>query len=172
VPEEVAAVYRSTFLPLAGVPSRPSAPNLLTNALLAGRLDDFAGRLGDIITAALSHHDTARFPGKPVESIYHAFILGLFLHLAPTHEVVSNREAGYGRADVLIYPKVPGQPGVVLELKVVDTDRGETPEAAIASALDQLATQDYAASLRARGAQPIHEIAIAFHGKRCWSDKR
>jgi hypothetical protein len=120
----------------------------------------------------LSHHDVARFPGQRIESIYHAFILGLFLHLAPTHEVVSNREAGYGRADVLIYPKVPGQPGVVLELKVVDTDRGETPEAAIASALDQLATQDYAASLRARGAQPIHEIAIAFHGKRCWSGKR
>jgi hypothetical protein len=169
---EVAAVFRATFLPLAGVSNRPSAPSLLTTFLLSGRVADFAGKLSEIITAALSYHDTARFAGQPVESVYHAFILGLFLHLAPTHEVVSNREAGHGRADVLIYPRNPGEAGVVLELKVVDAEAGETPEAAVASALSQLARMDYAAALRARGADPVHELAVAFHGKRCWFGQR
>jgi len=53
---------------------------------------------------------------------------------------------------------------VVLELKV--KRKGETLKQALAKALKQIETQDYAAELRAVGASPIHKLAFAFHGKK------
>jgi hypothetical protein len=55
---------------------------------------------------------------------------------------------------------------VVLELKRVDVEAGETKEKAIRAALGQIRERDYAAELRARGAAPIHEMAAVFDGKR------
>ena len=55
---------------------------------------------------------------------------------------------------------------MVLELKTIDTERGETPEAALAAALQPI--HEYAVELRVRGAQPIHEIAAVFDGKRAF----
>jgi hypothetical protein len=88
--------------------------------------------------------------------------------LERTHEVTSNREAGHGRYDVLISPRQSGQPGAVLELKVLDTRRNETPEQALDAALAQLGERDYAAVLRERGANPVHELGAVFDGKRAW----
>ncbi len=104
-----------------------------------------------------------------MEAVYRAFVIGLLLHLAPTHRVVSNREAGYGRADVLVSPRDPGA-GVVLELKVIDEEDAETPETALQAALSQLRDRDYAAELRAAGADPIHQLGAVFDGTRCWVD--
>ena len=100
---------------------------------------------------------------KP-EQVYHAFILGLLVHLQPLYLVRSNRESGHGRYDVMLEPREAGRPGVVLELKA-KRDR-ETMGRAAARGLRQLADKEYAAELRARGASPIHELAIAFDGKR------
>jgi hypothetical protein len=57
---------------------------------------------------------------------------------------------------------------VVLELKRIDREAGETPEQALATALQQIRDRDYAAELRDRGANPIHEMAAAFDGKRAY----
>ncbi len=80
----------------------------------------------------------------------------------------SNRESGYGRYDVMVLPRTAGQPGVVLELKVPDAYAGETVEQALDAALRQLSERDYAAELRERGADPIHELAAVFDGKRAY----
>jgi len=91
---------------------------------------------------------------------------GLLVQLGPDHEVRSNRESGYGRCDVMVLPRVAGGPGVVLELKVADTEGGETVEQALEAALRQLREREYARELRERGADPIHELAAVFDGKR------
>ena len=62
----------------------------------------------------------------------------------------------------------PGPSGVVLELKRVFEDQGESPEDALASAIRQIEDRDYAAELRASGADPVRKVAIAFAGKRVW----
>ncbi len=116
---------------------------------------------------SLSYHDTARPAG---ELVFHAFIVGLFVWLQGEYHVRSNRESGYGRADVLVVPREAGRPGVALELKSVDTPRDETPESAPESALRQLRERDYAAEVRAAGADPVHEVAAVFDGKRVWVD--
>jgi hypothetical protein len=41
-------------------------------------------------------------------------------------------------------------------------------EKAVEAALGQIRARDYAAELRARGAQPIHEVAAVFDGKRAY----
>ncbi len=99
------------------------------------------------------------------EQIYHVFVVSLLLGLQPRFEVRSNRESGGGRYDVMILPRTPGQPGVVLELKVLRRGKRETVKGAMATALRQIRERDYAAELRACGAEPIHEIGVVFDGK-------
>ncbi|HMV66238.1 MAG TPA: PD-(D/E)XK nuclease domain-containing protein [Myxococcota bacterium] len=89
-------------------------------------------------------------------------MLGLLVHLDAGWEVRSNLEMGYGRADVVVWPRQAGRPGVILELKRID--EGEDVEAALTGALEQLAARGYADGLRE--ASPLHEIAIVFAGKR------
>jgi len=141
----------------------------LSNALLAGDTDTFEALLQELLVTSLSYHDTARPAG---ERVFHSFIVGLLVWLQDEYDVRSNRESGYGRADVLVLPRQAGRPGVALELKSVDTPRGETPEAALESALRQLADRDYAAEVRAAGADPVHEVAAVFDGKRVWAGRR
>ena len=57
---------------------------------------------------------------------------------------------------------------MVLELKVIDRDEGETAQTALASALHQVRERDYAAVLRERGAGAVHELGAVFDGKRAW----
>jgi hypothetical protein len=99
------------------------------------------------------------------EQIYHVFVVSLLLHLQPRYSVRSNRESGGGRYDVMVLPRTPGQPGVVLELKVLRRKKRETMKGALAAALRQIRELDYAAELRASGASPIHEMAVVFDGK-------
>jgi len=139
----------------------------VARALLGGDAETMAMLLSDLVHEVLLAHDTGTGPTAP-ERVYHAFVLGLLAHLEPEYRVRSERESGYGRSDVLIIPTQPGRAGAVLELKRVLEDRGESPEDALASALRQIEERDYAAELRAAGAEPVRKVAIAFAGKRVW----
>jgi len=163
---EVLTIYRSTFKDWlqAGLGDATRVHRLL-EALLSGDAPTFEELLEELLLTALSYHDTER---RKAEATYHAFIVGLLVQLEPDYAVRSNREAGLGWADVLVCPRQPGRAGVVLELKSVDARRGETPDQALDAAQRQLREQDYAAELRARGADPVHELAAVFDGKRAW----
>lgn len=141
----------------------------LLQALLRGDARALEHYLSRMLKTSLSYHDTG---GREPERLMHGFIVGLLVSLGPEHEVRSNRESGYGRYDVMVLPRVAGRPGVVLELKVVDSDAGETPQRALQAALEQLRDRDYATELRERGASPVIELAAAFDGKRAWVAKR
>jgi hypothetical protein len=100
------------------------------------------------------------------EQVYHVFVVSLLLGLQPRYTGRSNRESGSGRYDVMVLPRAPGQPGVVLEMKVRNRRKRESMKSAMAAALGQLRERDYAAELRACGADPIHEMGVVFDGKR------
>ncbi|HEX2686133.1 MAG TPA: PD-(D/E)XK nuclease domain-containing protein [Kofleriaceae bacterium] len=108
-----------------------------------------------------SYHDTRLRPGQ----VYHAFVIGLLATLEPDYLVRSNRESGTGRPEVVIRPKLPGKPGVILELKVARPGK-KTPKKALAEGLAQIRAGDDDAELRAAGAAPVHAFAVAFDGKR------
>ena len=135
----------------------------LLDALLRGDAPVVERHLAHLMKVNLSYFDTA---APEPERFYHGLVVGLLAGLAPRYEVRSNRESGFGRCDVMILPRAAGQPGVVLELKLVDTEAGETREKAFTAALRQIRERDYAAELRERGATPIHQMAAVFEGKR------
>ena len=163
---EVRAAYRSVFHAWLGraLGDGKRVPDLC-RALLAGDADTAERLLEDLVLRSLSFHDTGRGPGEP-ERVYHAFMLGLLVWLGPRYRVSSNREAGYGRCDLMIVPRTAGQAGVVMELKSVDKRRKETPKRAMAAALRQLRDRAYAAEVRAAGAGVVREIGVVFDGKR------
>jgi Predicted AAA-ATPase/PD-(D/E)XK nuclease superfamily len=143
----------------------PSELEAMLEALLRGDAPVVEQYLARMVSASTSYFDTA---APEPERFYHGLVVGLLTSLSPRFEVRSNRESGYGRCDVMVLPKSEGRPGVVLELKRVDVEAGETKEKAIKAALTQIRKRDYAAELRARGAAPIHEMAAVFDGKRVY----
>ncbi len=163
---EVAGAWRRLFrdaLQQSG--GGQSGVERLCKALLGGDARTVQHTLGELLALTLSYHDLGR--GRKPEVVYQAFVAGLLVAMDRTHEVRSNRESGFGRVDVLVRPRQVGANGVVMELKVVDTEMEETAEQAMAAAKAQLLDRDYAAEVRAAGAAMVRQYAVVFDGKRC-----
>ncbi|MEM7495870.1 MAG: PD-(D/E)XK nuclease domain-containing protein, partial [Myxococcota bacterium] len=69
-------------------------------------------RLQAFVLASLSYFDVSK---QDPERVYQAFVLGLLVHLEHDYRLRSERETGEGRADVLLFPKHPDKPGIILE---------------------------------------------------------
>ena len=160
---EVRLLYGETFREWmeASLSRHGGHMDTLVDALLRGRAGALEAQLQILAGSMLSFHDAGH--ASP-ESFYHGFVLGLLAVLEPGHQVRSNRESGRGRPDVMIRPVQPGQPGVILELKIARPGR-KTLEQALDEGLAQMQQQGYAAELEAAGASPIHAFAVAFDGK-------
>ena len=63
--------------------------------------------------------------GKEPEKFYHGFTLGLIADLKGRYLIESNRESGYGRYDVMLFPLQTQDPGIVIEFKALAEDEGE-----------------------------------------------
>ncbi|MBK8256899.1 MAG: AAA family ATPase [Polyangiaceae bacterium] len=161
---EVASVYRTTFQRWMdqALVAQGGGLQAMLEGMLEGDTYTFEEQLQRFAATLPSYHDVR---GARPETFYHGMMIGLLASLEPDYEVRSNRESGEGRPDVLIKPRRPGKPGVVLELKAAR--QGEkTIEKAMAEGLTQLASSDYAAELRTAGVEKIREMAVAFDGKR------
>jgi hypothetical protein len=160
---EVREVYTTTFRQWMQQRMKGRGANLdkLTRSLLQGDSEELEEQLQAFTTNVLSYHD----PGTlDPEQVYHGFVIGLLAVLEPEYQVRSNRESGQGRPDVMIRPREPGNPGVVLELKVAKPPK-KTLDQALEQGLEQIRANDYPAELRAAGASPVHAFAVAFDGK-------
>ncbi len=131
----------------------------MLKALMEGDIDVFEEIFADYVTAAMSFFDVA---GDP-EKVYHAFVMGLLLWLAPGYQVKSNRESGYGRYDIMIIPADTSKLGYVIEFKKVR--KNETVESAVESALKQMNDLKYETELVEMGIKNIKKLAIVFNGK-------
>jgi hypothetical protein len=156
--KEVRSLWRNTFSHWLQSYLGNVAPFHL--ALLEGNAVNLESMLSDMLLLHTSSHDVKQTQD---EVFYHAFVLGLLVSMEKTHTVRSNREVGYGRSDVIITPKIPGLPGVVLEFKKLEKDR--TLAGMAEEALRQIGREKYAAELEAAGVTPIRKIGIAFTGK-------
>ncbi len=161
---EVKIVYEDMFRNWLyhAAPSRRYIDDMI-KALFAGDAAIVQKHLQRIMLTAMSYQDPA---GREPEKLYHGFILGLIVHLESDYDVRSNRESGYGRADMLIRPKKPGMPGVVMEFKV--REENENIDTVLKDAAIQVRERKYAADLLAAGASPVYEYAMVFDGKDAW----
>ncbi|HBP24790.1 MAG TPA: hypothetical protein DD632_05160 [Oribacterium sp.] len=99
------------------------------------------------------------------EAFYHGMMLGLCAVLGQRYQIRSNREAGLGRFDLQLMPRVQGLPGFLFEFKHTKK-KEENLEALAEEALRQIEEKRYDTEQRAAGVHAIVKIGIAFCGKR------
>ncbi len=134
----------------------------MLNSLLFGLLDSFAEPFQKHIMNSMSYFDPS---GEESEKVYHAFVLGLLLHLSDTHSVKSNRESGYGSYDIMLIPKNLSDNGVIIEFKKLSSYKKETLQSAAEAGLKQIEEMQYESELKALGVVTVRKYAIAFQGK-------
>ena len=134
-------------------------------ALLADTCPKMNEILNRITNNTFSFFDTAK---PEPERFYHAFVLGLIVHLKEQYEIRSNRESGYGRYDVCLFPKKPGDRGIVLEFKTLKADKEKDLHETCAHALMHIREKDYTQELKARNVAPqnIYVYGFGFEGKK------
>lgn len=145
-----------------GGPVKNDRLERMLQALRLGDIEYFEELLNDFLVNTLSYYDTS---GRDPEKVYQAFLLGLLAGMSD-FEISSNREAGFGRYDILLRPKNGQGQAIIMELKRLRPK--ETVEQALASALKQIEDKQYAATLRDAGFTDILKMAITFDGKQVW----
>ena len=159
---EVRMIFRDSF---RGLLKAAEARGGLTVKALTGAILSGNDKVLKVLLQTLALNLMSVMDGDPndPEAFYQGLMLGLCAWLEGDYRVRSNRETGLGRADVLILPKKPGQPGALLELK--STRTGKTLETLIRQGEQQVKRRNYAAELEASGATPLHRWVVAFDGK-------
>ena len=111
----------------------------LHQALLNGKAKTLEELIKGYLKASISYYDEN-------ESFYHGFILGLMSSLEQ-YRILSNREAGNGRADILLKPYDEQNTAVIIELKYAKEFKGL--EDGCSKALQQIETMHYTDELEA-----------------------
>ena len=144
--------------------------NDFIKALIAGNVKEMNAYMKRVCERVFSYFDTARGgDGSEPERFYHGFVLGLMVDMSENYQVRSNRESGFGRYDVMIYPKnMVGGNAMILEFKVHDPEDEKDMKETVKAALKQIEDKNYEAELSALGfaKEKIRKYGFAFEGKK------
>ena len=144
--------------------------NDFIQALLQDDIDAMNAYMNRVSLDTFSYFDTGkRASGEEPERFYHGFVLGLIVDLQNRYIITSNRESGFGRYDVMLEPKNPGEDdAIILEFKVRNQRREKSLEDTVQEALRQIEEQKYAEKLVSRGIPKAHIrcYGFAFQGKK------
>ncbi len=155
---EIRSIYENTILAWFDQRIKKSDLSPLFQAMETGDCDNMAALLTEQLLETISFYDYA-------EHYYHGFLTGL-LKSWGTYRVLSNRESGTGRPDILLKtPYIRKGRAMILELKVADSY--QNMESCCESALRQIEERDYEAALREEGYQDIVKYGICFYRKEC-----
>ena len=126
--------------------------------LKKGKIAEFAKGLQDEILSSLSYFDTDKD-----EKYYKVFLIGIFIVLGDDYIRLSEREAGYGRADLLLEPKNKENPAYIFEFKT--TENESELESYANEGFEQIKVKEYDVELKIRGVKEIIYIGLAFYRK-------
>lgn len=112
---------------------------VLFNSLKCCRKEDFEDRYRKILLTLPSYHDLKD------ENSYHMMLLGMCAWLSSEYEVISNREVGKGRCDIILKSK-KSQISYILEFKYTNDSSVDLKQLA-KSAIDQIDSRRYDSEL-------------------------
>lgn len=112
---------------------------VLFNSLKRCKKEDFEDRYRKILLTLPSYHDLKD------ENSYHMMLLGMCAWLANEYEVISNREVGKGRCDIILKSK-KNQISYILEFKYTNDSSVDLKQLA-KSAIDQIDSRRYDSEL-------------------------
>lgn len=112
---------------------------VLFNSLKCCRKEDFEDRYRKILLTLPSYHDLKD------ENSYHMMLLGMCAWLSNEYEVISNREVGKGRCDIILKSK-KSQISYILEFKYTNDSSVDLKQLA-KSAIDQVDSRRYDSEL-------------------------
>lgn len=112
---------------------------VLFNSLKRCRKEDFEDRYRKILLTLPSYHDLKD------ENSYHMMLLGMCAWLSSEYEVISNREVGKGRCDIILKSK-KNQISYILEFKYTNDSSVDLKQLA-KSAIDQINSRRYDSDL-------------------------
>ena len=143
--------------------------NDFIKALLSDDIRAMNYYMNKVALTTFSSFDTGNKPSETAEPerFYHGFVLGLLVELAERYSVISNRESGFGRYDVMLMPKKDDD-GIILEFKVQDEEEEMELADTVKAALRQIGEKQYEAALIERGVpeKNIRKYGFAFCGKK------
>ena len=142
--------------------------NDFINALLTEDLKAMNAYMNRVALTTFSYFDTGKSPSGPEpERFYHGFVLGLLVDLRDRYEVLSNRESGFGRYDILLEPLEKTKDGIIIEFKVFNKRKEKTLEDTLEAALLQIEEKQYDRTLLEHGIaeENIRKYGFAFEGK-------
>ena len=154
---EVRYIYKNTVLRWFEEKTDKKELSPLYESILNGDTEKMAEILSENLMETISFYDYQ-------ESYYHGFLAGMLKNIG-NYIVLSNRESGNGRPDIILkYPSVRGK-AVIIEIKVSGTYQGL--EDKCDEALRQIEEQKYEEALRQEGYQNIMKYGVAFYRKEC-----
>ena len=156
---EIKSCYRDIIIQYFETYKRAVNKNELYTALLSRDAAGFAAQITGLLKRSISFYDHT-------EAFYHGLISGL-LSGNVYYKLESNREAGSGRSDLILYQQDSAVNAVIMEFKVC---RGNEPaDTAAKRALKQINDLDYAAEAVSRGYKNIIKYGVAFKDKICFA---
>ena len=155
--KEIQTFFRKIFIDRF-VGNYTQFSNIVEN-LKNGKIEEFAKGLQDEILSSLSYFDTEKD-----EKYYKIFLIGIFIILANDYIRLSERESGYGRADLVLEPKNKINPAYIFEFKAVNNE--DELENYAKTGFEQIKEKEYDVELRNRGIDKIVCVGLAFYRKK------
>ena len=163
--KEIQRIYGKEILSAYGEIHAQSTATSIQQAIVSNNFVAMQEQLQRYLKLTISYFDTSS------ESFYHGLMLGLYGVMNDLYTITSNREAGDGRYDIQMVPRIDTKPAILIELKVLCTDSRSTEtirkqlQALAAEALNQIDEKQYALPLLEEGKYHVQKLGIAFYKK-------
>ena len=157
---EIRQVYRNKIMDYLADEMAIEDSIFMMRDLIRGDSENFARRMNQMLIKMMSYYDAKK---QDKEGFYHGLMLGLTAILGNSYRIKSNRESGYGRFDLAIFPKDKTKTGVIMEFKTAETEA--KLEETAQQALMQIEAKEYAAEFDEEKVA-VQKYGIAFCGKK------